>query len=82
MAKREKRYHLYLDPDVVEWYMATFGGDLGLSRAIREVMKSYKSMVESKLAAQHISKRTLSDDEQQRLFESVSGKGPGSNPGD
>lgn len=52
--KREEseypRLHLYLDAEDVQWYRDTFGETLGLSKAIRTVMRSYRRSIEAQAA--------------------------------
>lgn len=44
------RVHLYLDSDDMDWYRATFKDSLGLSKAVRAVLKSYRKRIEAQAA--------------------------------
>lgn len=69
-SKNCKRYHIWLDKDDAQWYMDTFGGDMGFSKSIREVMKSYRRGIEAKIAAQNPG-RKLSDAERDSIIKSA-----------
>jgi len=70
-GQRLKRYHIHLDEEVAAWYRDTFGGELGFSRSIRHVMRSYKSMIEAQIAARDRGGRKLSDAEIEDITKGV-----------
>lgn len=41
------RVHLYLDKDDTEWYKLMFGENVGLSKAIRAVLRDYRKKIEA-----------------------------------
>ena len=44
------RFHLYLDKDDTEWYKSFFGNTVGLSKAIRGVLRDYRLRIEAQAA--------------------------------
>lgn len=41
------RQHLYLDAEDVQWFKEVFGNSMGLSKAVRVVMRSYRQKIEA-----------------------------------
>lgn len=41
------RAHLYLDKDDMQWFKDMFEGRIGLSRAIRTIMRDYRKRIEA-----------------------------------
>lgn len=58
-----RRYHIWLDVNDADWFSSTFGDDLGFSKSIRAVMKSYRRGIEAQIAGQRQPGRKLSEAE-------------------
>ena len=46
------RFHIWLDVDDARWFRETFKDDVGFSRSIRAVMRSFRQGIEAKTAAE------------------------------
>lgn len=45
------RAHLYLDRDDMQWFKDMFEGKIGLSKAIRTIMRDYRKRIEAQAGA-------------------------------
>lgn len=69
-TRNAKRFHIWLDKEDAEWYKQMFGTEMGFSRAIRTVMKSYRKAIEAQVAHKIQGKR-LTDDERDEILAGV-----------
>lgn len=76
------RQHIWVDKDDAEWYKQTFGRELGYSKSIRLVMKSYRQGIEAQIAAKQPPGKRLAENERNAIVESaLSGTGAPEGPG-